>query len=63
MYAPHYVNRYTPNEKNRVQTRFSVDIQACRLLQTAAKVSSAAGAPAPSELSDETYRKNYHLIH
>ena len=57
MHAPLYVNRYTPNEKNRVQSRFSVDIQACRLLQT------AAGAPAPSELSDETYRKNYHLIH
>ena len=29
----------------------------CRLLQTGAR------APAPSELSDETYRKNYHLIH
>ena len=57
MYALHYVNRYTPNEKNRVQSRFSVDIQACRLLQTGAR------APAPSELSDETYRKNYHLIH
>ena len=57
MHAPHYIDRYTPNEKNRVQSRFSVDIQACRLLQTAAR------APAPSELSDETYRKNYHLIH
>ena len=57
MHAPHYIDRYTPNEKNRVQSRFSVDIQAWRLLQT------AAGAPAPSGLSDETYRKNYHLIH
>ena len=28
-----------------------------RSLQTGAR------APAPSELSDETYRKNYHLIH